>query len=39
MEMNKSKLERVKEISVRKQMLRNVISSDGAGIARVYLSV
>ena len=39
MEMNKSKLERVKEISVRKQMLRNVISSDGGGIARVYLSV
>ena len=39
MEMNKSKLIRVNEISVRQQMLRNIISSDGAGIARVYLSV
>ena len=39
MEMKKSKLERVKEISVRQQMLRNIISSDDAGIARVYLSV
>ena len=42
MEINKnreSKLERVKESSVRQQMLRNVISSDGAGIAPVFLSV
>ena len=39
MEMNKSKLKRVKENSVRQQMLRNIISSDGGGIARVYLSV